>query len=507
MFGDVRGTRTDKALQFLGIPYAKPPTGDLRWRSPESPAQWSPDIYNATTRPPGCPQKYCTKYLPDSGCPTETSEDCLYLNVWTPLEGTNTMKYPVMVFFHGGAFKWGYPSAEVYDGNNIVSHGEVVLVTVAYRIGLLGFLYTGDREDDCHGNYGIQDQRLALNWVRENIQNFGGDPGKVMAFGESAGAQSVFIHMLSPKSYGLFQSAAVQSAPFGIPYRTKLQALGVANAIYLLLGCFIGDVKCLRSKSVEEIDEAQEKSMLTLTSFKVINYFEPIGPIIDEDENPLQPMEALRKNKVRNIPTILGTLKDEGRMFIHGILNTSMPPLLYEAALGVFKPSHFFQINREYPLQEGVNDLRDTLGQLATDYLFTCSNRNVSRLRAKDNMETYRFVFEHAAEYPSASADHSFCEGHVCHAAELPYLFGNFIGRNVTEDEIRLSREMMTYWTNFAHTSNPNYGMRVPDIRWPTYEYQTSKKATMHFITPRDELIESYRDDFCDFWDTVEYEK
>jgi carboxylesterase type B len=328
-----------------------------------------------------------------------------------------------------------------------------------------------------------------------------------MLFGESAGAQSVFIHMVSPKSYGLFHSAAVQSAPFGIPYRTKLQALGVANAIYLLAGCFIGDVKCLRSKSAEEIDEAQEKSMLAPTSLKVINYFEPIGPIIDDEENPLQPMEALRQNKVRNVPTILGTLKDEGRMFIHGFLNTSLPPVLYEVALGIFKPSHFFQINKEYPLPSGEKDLRDTLSQIATDYLFTCSNRNVSRLRVKHNMETYRFVFEHASDYPSPTSDHSFCEKHVCHAAELPYLFGNFLGRNVTENEINMSREMMSYWTNFAHTGNPNNGRSVPDIKWPAYEYENSKNATMHFITPKDELIENYRDDFCDFWDTVDYEK
>lgn len=328
-----------------------------------------------------------------------------------------------------------------------------------------------------------------------------------MLFGESAGAQSTFIHMLSPKSEGLFHRAAVQSAPFGVPYRTKLQALGVANSIYLHTGCFIGNVKCLRSKTVDEINEAQEKSMLSLTSLKVINYFEPIGPIIDAEENPYQPMEALRENKIRNIPTLIGTLKDEGRMFIHGLLNTSLPPLLYEAALGIFKPSHFFEINKEYPLPAGEKDLRDTLGQLATDYLFTCSTRNVSRLRVKYNMETYRYVFDHASDYPSPTKDHSFCEGHVCHAAELPYLFGNFIGRQVSNEEKQLSKSLMTYWTNFAHTSNPNSGVTVPDIKWPSYEYENSGKSTMHFITPKDELIDSYRDELCDFWDTVDYEK
>ncbi|WAR11767.1 D2-like protein, partial [Mya arenaria] len=386
-----------------------------------------------------------------------TSEDCLYLNVWTPLDANVTSGYPVMAFLHGGAT----------------------------------------------GNYGILDQRLALQWIQTNIDAFGGDPFKVTLFGQSAGAQSVFIHVMSPPSNSLFRAAIVESAPFAVPYRTKDEARLLATKFRELLKCREGDFQCLLNKTVEEINDAQQDVTFKITGGKLDEYFEPIGPVVDGVDVPMQPMAAARLGKFRKLPLMLGTVTEEGRLFVYGAWKLNLKRTEYEAALAAIHPSHFEEVETEYPPSD-VPDLRDELCEVVTDYLFTCATRNVSENILKGgNSSTFLYVFDHATNGTGGWGKDTFCEGHVCHAEELAYIFQNSWVKG-TPDEGTLSQLMVLYWSNFAHSMNPSVGPRSPLLRW--FPYSPGSKTIMHFKTPTPECITQFRKQQCDFWDTVGYE-
>lgn len=501
-YGYIRGVQTDKTLQYLGIPYASPPVGALRWVPPHSPLPWKPDVYNATIVMPGCPQKYCTEYLPNTSCPVETSEDCLYLNIWTPLNAANTSGYPVLVFIHGGSFRWGSGGMTVYDGNNLASEGHVIVVTIEYRLGLLGFLYTGDGPFDAHGNYGIRDQRKALQWVQANIAQFGGDPEKITIFGQSAGSQSVFIHMMSSKTAGLFRAAVLESAPFAVPYRTKKEALELTDKVLKLLNCNRKTtIECLRNKTVDEINDVEDEITLKLTGRKLNEYYEPIGPIIDGNELTIQPMIAAATGKYRKMPIIIGTVSEEGRSFVYGAWKKNLTLDEYRAALGIVHPQHFEEIEKFYAPKPELYDYRDDLSQVITDYLFICAVKNSTRHFVNITSDkVFLYLFEHATVVKGGWGKDSFCEGHVCHSEELRYVFNNQIV-NTTADENTLSETMVSYWSNFAYTNDPNIGPLPVSLRWPTFHYNDS--TTMHFKTPINELISDYRNDYCTFWNNI----
>jgi len=222
-FGQIQGTLNGNVYQFLGIPFAKPPIDSLRWKAPRLPDGWN-DILPTTAFAPMCPQKNFAQ-----GDTTSTimgSEDCLYLNVWTPQLGAGNKA--VMVFIHGGGNQQGGASetaggTQLYFGKNLSERGDVVVVTIQYRLGALGYLVHGGLEaengNNVSGNYGVLDQILALKWVQNNISNFGGDPSNVMIFGESAGGVNVGNLLTTPMAKGLFQRACIQSAaPVINPY-------------------------------------------------------------------------------------------------------------------------------------------------------------------------------------------------------------------------------------------------------------------------------------------------
>ena len=214
--GQIQGQMNGNIYEFLGIPFATPPVGDMRWKAPVEPDDWT-EILNTTDFSPVCPQK---KYEQgDTTATMEGDEDCLYLNVWSPQLDAGDL--PVMVFIHGGGNQQGGASQEtggtvMYDGKNLAERGNVVVVTIQYRLGPLGFLVhpglDAENEEGISGNYGILDQILALKWVQKNISLFGGDPDKVMIFGESAGGVDVGDLLVSPLAAGLFSRAVIQSA-------------------------------------------------------------------------------------------------------------------------------------------------------------------------------------------------------------------------------------------------------------------------------------------------------
>ncbi|XP_045194483.2 cAMP-regulated D2 protein-like [Mercenaria mercenaria] len=384
-YGKIQGVQTSKSRAFLGVPYAAPPVGEMRWRPPEHPSPWS-GILDATAVKAGCYQLACASMNPPILCPKQVSEDCLYLNIWTPVNASAESRLPVMVFIHGGNFVHLSGGSLLFRGEDFVSKGQVILVNVDYRLGAFGFLVTGDKAEDAKGNYGIKDQRMALQWVQENIKTFGGDPTKVTLFGQSAGAQSTAIHLSNGKANGLFRNAIVESAPFDIRYKTKEEVLLLGDFIAEFVNCTGADITCLRTRSAADIALAEHEVRSVITSPFLLELFEPIGPWIDGDEVKMEPIDSAHKGQFQNIPILMGTLSEETRIFVY---EAWKKPLRLQTYLGIVllaDPKKSLQILDKYPPNKST-DCRDTLQELATDLIFTCTARNVTQ-----SLQTFTLV-------------------------------------------------------------------------------------------------------------------
>ncbi|WAR06075.1 D2-like protein [Mya arenaria] len=343
---------------------------------------------------------------------------------------------------------------------------------------VFGFLYTGSKPGDAEGNYGIRDQRLALQWVQQNIKYFGGDPTMVTLFGQSAGGQSIPVHLMAKDSKDLFRNVIIESAPFDIPFKTKTEATYLASTVIGLLNCTdAGDdyMSCLRSKSTDELAEAQHDSRTKPTSLKVLDFFEPLGPFVDGDVVPFEIITAIYGNKLRQVPTMIGTLSEEARIFVYEAWGKPLTLPEYIAVLFATYPSHLGEMLQQYP-PSADGDNRDILT---------------------------RYVFNHAFSFPGWGK-FSYCEGHVCHGEEIAYVFhsADRSGFDFSADEERLSDELIAYWTNFAYTSDPNSGPHKINISWPTYD---SNSTMLQFQTPKSASIQNYLKNKCDFWDSIGY--
>jgi carboxylesterase type B len=330
----------------------------------------------------------------------------------------------------------------------------------------------------------------------------------VTLFGQSAGAQSTFIHLMSPKTdSSLFRAAIIESAPFAVPYREKDEALFLTSRFRKILRCPEIDImSCMRAKSVEEINDAQEEISVKVTAGKFNEYYEPIGPIIDGTDLTTQPLKAATEGKFRKIPMIIGTTTEEARLFVYGAWTRNLTRAEYEAALAIIHPPHFEDIEMFYKPKPDLADYRDDLCVVCTDFIFTCANRNATRnILANSDRAVYQYVFDHATATHGGWGKDSFCEGHVCHAEELGYIFQNQRIGKPTLEETQLAYSMLLYWTNFAYSLDPNIGRFSPVLTWPNYASNTS--ATMHFLTPKNMIFHDYRSTFCNFWDSVGYEQ
>lgn len=324
--GNIIGTSGGKAVNaYLGIPFAESTAGRNRWRAPAPRAPWE-GVLRATRTGPACPQTGETIY--------PESEDCLYLNVWVPAEASPAPR-AVMVFIYGGAFVYGYDAQPLYDGAYTAGNGDVIVVNVNYRVGALGFL-SGVKDaktgEAVNGNFGILDQIAALEWVRDNVASFGGDPEKVTIYGESAGAMSVGIHLVSsPRSKGLFRAAIMESNPLGLPYKNVRQSRAVAREFASNLGCGPDDLACMRAQPAEAVLAAQMQMDMALPAlFHGIRDFLAWSPVVDGDVVVQQPIRAIEDGRLTK-PVILGTNRNEGLLFVEVV----------KSALGWKKVSDF----------------------------------------------------------------------------------------------------------------------------------------------------------------------
>jgi para-nitrobenzyl esterase len=296
--GSVLGFVEDNARGFLGVPYAMSPQNESRWQPPVPAIAWSPYIMQALYDPPGCIQE-CNTDMPPHACPVRTAEDCLFLNVWTPRQDYLVANgpAPVMLFIHGGAFKQGYAGGIdggiIYDASAVVNQTGAIVVAINYRLGALGFLYGGSGSNIV-SNYGLMDQELAMQWVKDNIAAFGGDPTRITLFGQSAGAMSIASHLTRPQSMGLYNAAIMQSDPFALPFRDPSSGLELANVFAKHANCSDGSSSanwtvveaCLMALDADTILNAQLAATTDVLGSlqRLVDIFVPWTPVCEFDE-------------------------------------------------------------------------------------------------------------------------------------------------------------------------------------------------------------------------------
>ena len=490
-YGPISGITEEGALAFKGIPYAKPPVGELRWQAPQPPATWS-QTRMTTDFSPKCPQKNFSP-TQDSAI-TEGEEDCLYLNVWTPaLSG----KRPVLFFIHGGGNQQGSASetingAVLYNGKFLASRKDVVVVTINYRLGALGFMahpaVAAASNSKTSGNYGTMDQVLALEWVKNNIAKFGGDPDNVMVFGESAGAVNTSLLLTVPSAKGLFHRAGIQSgSPVASPY---LAGENIGKSFASRMGCATGtldqQLQCLKALPISKIIAELESP---LAGGKVSLGW---GPVVDGLIIPKDPISVILTGQHHKMPVMLGSNADE--------MSASSPPVVTPAQVRTLFDSYVPEAYEAegltlYPPGTTNAQARQSYIQTLTDAQFTAPARRMAKgLDIFQTEPVWRYLFSHAqaglgAFYGSA------------HGLELPFIFqsveetsygkGAFFNNN---DRV-VAKAMMDYWTNFARTGNPNgTGITV----WPLYDYQ--KDPYLDIKSPV-ASAEGLRTQKSDYWD------
>jgi para-nitrobenzyl esterase len=465
--GRLAGERSGDLFVFRGIPYAQPPVGPLRWRLPEPAEAWT-GVREATHFAPICPQAPTQIEALLGGSLGAQSEDCLYLNVWTP--GCDGGRRPVMVWIHGGAFVIGAGSQSIYNGRHLAAR-DCVVVTLNYRLGVFGFLNLADGTGESEfgsGAEGIADQVLALHWVKQNIAAFGGDPENVTVFGESAGAMSIGVLLSIPATRGLFHKAIAQSGAAHIGYDRERSAR-VARA-------FVEELGNPPASALHEIPYGAlvKAQIALLADLRQGNDTRKLGavafqPTIDGSLVPGRPIDVIRAGEGHNVPLLTGTTKDEWRLF------SSASPRLRLMSRSTFESRvHAIAGEAAPALLAAYADgtTFDRFNALMTDKVFAMPAIALAEaLRAPAHM--YRF------DWCSR-----FLGGVMgsCHALELGFVFGtynagmaaSFFGSGPAADA--LADTMMDCWTAFARSGNPETGGSGP---WP--EYAEESRAVMIF--------------------------
>ena len=440
--GPVRGASADGVDRFLGIPYAAPPVGPLRWQPPQPAARWFAPR-DGTQFANHCPQP------PSPFGIASTTEDCLFLNVFTPSDAhrdhgvDGEHRLPVMVWIHGGALVVGM--SDGYDPTRLVQHG-VVVVTMNYRLGALGFLahpaLSAESPDGISGNYGILDQQAALQWVQRNIGAFGGDPARVTIFGESAGGLSVHTQLASPLAAGLFRGAIVESGAYALAQSPLATAEAAGEVLAEQVGCGDQTASCLRAVPAAAFFAPQGSGASPVVDGKVL--VQPIGA-------------AFAAGEFNRVPVMEGSNRDEWRLFValNGELVTGHPLTAAEypgaiAALGIPPSVAFFYPLAAYPSPSIA------FGALGTDAVFACSGRKVARLLSPYvSTFAYEFADENAPQnfLPPVSFPYG-----ASHASEIQYLFDipSSFPATLDADQLALAEAMVTYWTSFAKNLDPN---------------------------------------------------
>ncbi|KAL8565355.1 hypothetical protein ACOMHN_029050 [Nucella lapillus] len=471
--GRVQGTLRSGAVHFMGIPYAIA----HRFQYPfPSVSAWQ-GIRNASHPGPQCPQS-CPPVIRDLYClpDDQSSESCLTLNIFRPAYNLpSDQAFPVMVFIHGGGFQSGSGGAPLYTGDYLARVGGVILVTINYRLGALGFLPIFNSYDDVIGNFGFRDQQVALQWVKRNIANFEGDPNKVTLVGEEAGCQSVGLHLTSFNSDPFFHAAIMHSCPFTLPFRSKIESHQMAADFAKALGCNENDVTCLRRKSVDAILQAQRRVSDGISSRSAsLGKFQVWGPTVDKSNvyysNLLE--EVTRANMVNAKPIMLGYVSEEGKTTVYREFPLPVTNSYYEGLVRSMFPDKWGQIagTAQAPYHSNtLTDARTQMVRFLDDFVYICPAHRFATEVEKSFLggspKLWMYEFEAKVMWsPGGSAwppgGETYCRNDVCQGLDLLYLFNpSTIPKTQRVRTAGLTKAMTLYWTNFVKHHNPN-GLR-----------------------------------------------
>ena len=494
--GPLRGIISGHVDEYLGIPYAAPPVGNLRWMPPQPYGRW-PGVLQATEFGNECPQK---------GDAVIGSENCLFLNVYAPqAQKKRGPHLPVMVWIHGGGLS--AESGDIFDPSPLVEHGNVIVVTINYRLGLLGFFAHPaiDNEGHPRGNYGLMDQQFALRWVRQNIRGFGGNNRLVTIFGQSAGGLSAFCNLASPTAKGLFQRAIAESGSYAglTDYLGAIVPVAVGEtvgtpsvpsgvALATTLGCPSQTAECLRNISPADLVGLH------------LNTFNFVYPFIDGTVLTQTPKAAFASGQFNRVPVISGTTHDEWRLFVAAQHDLSGAPLTnseYATAVeALFGPIVGPMVLELYPLPASppADAASLALSASGTDGIFSCPARLADQSLSR-YVTTYAYEFNDENVPPEIGFENvSFPLG-AYHDSEQLYLMNVSLfplPPNFTPEQQQLSQAMIIYWTKFAKTGDPN-SAGVPT--WPPYG---SAADQFQSLIPPDPTVESSfaTDHRCTFW-------
>ena len=444
--GLVQGSTEDQLLVYRGIPFAAPPVGDFRWRAPQPAPAWE-GVLQAT--------KFGPSPIQGSGSGPGMSEDCLYLNVWTPAKSASD-HIPVLVWIYGGGFRAGSTSEPTYSGEKLARKG-VVLVSIAYRVGQLGFLahpeLSAETTNHVSGNYGLLDMIAGLQWVRNNIAAFGGDPDQVTIFGESAGGIAVSMLCASPLAKGLFQGAISESGgSFGPPRPTTLPGENLKR----LSDAERAGEAYTRKAGVSSIAELRKLAPAQLPPGRGLGTSWPIidGWVIPDDQYKLY-----AAGKYNDTPILVGYNSDEGASF--------SPPKTtedYIASVNARYGKFAEALIKAYPPGTGV--VAKTARDLSRDAAFGWQTWTWARLQAKTGKsKVFYYYFDQHPEYPEDSPRAGYG---TPHGADVAYVFAHLNANNprTTKADLAISDAVSTYWVNFAKHGDPN-GEGLPD--WPAF--------------------------------------
>ncbi len=461
--GKIKGVQESNLQRFFGIPFAKPPIGDLRFLEPQQLDSWD-DVKDATEF--GSIPHQNNPDIPPLG--QKEDEDCLYLNIWTP--AADNKARPVMFWIYGGGFIIGASSRSRLNGANLAVHGDVVIVNFNYRVGALGFINL----PGITPNIGILDQIKALKWVKENIDKFGGDPNNITIFGESAGAVSVSILLTNPAAKGLFHKAIMESGcasprDFAVRKGTEkfLSKLGIEK----------GDINALREVPIKKLMRIQRKVSGTMLELAK----NPFNPFVDGKIIPEHPLEIIRRGEAFFVPILIGYNKDE-MGFIPIILKqadeSKAKPIIdmiktqfYESGVKEQELDLLLNIYKKEIEEKYPKIPYKYLGALLTDVIFRIPIIRNLEAYIKHQPNAYSYIFTYGSRINNMAL----------HTIEIPFVFGNLNTRDIADGGIEINKEskvleknVMDAWVAFAQTGNPSHD-GLP--KWTAYDLKT--RSTM----------------------------
>jgi len=487
--GLISGVLADGVRSYKGIPFAAPPTGELRWKAPQPVVAWT-GVRECNDFAPECPQAPYPAGSMYASAPQKQSEDCLYLNIWTAAKASE--KRPVMVWIHGGALTRGSGANRVYDGTALAKKG-VVLVTLNYRLGPLGYLahpeLTAESPHHSSGNYGVLDQIAALKWVQKNIAAFGGDTSRVTIFGESAGSWSVNVLVASPLAKGLFHRAIGESgATFNRASFLKEDKAGMTSAEKV----GVAFAKAAKADSI--------KALRALPAEKIIEFFNNDSegrkfrtqPNVDGWVLPDEIRNIFAERKHNDVPTLIGSNANE--------MTTLTTPAMVPKTLEDFRKrvaTQYGEMVKEFDVAYPAKSDADVAGAFLDslrDTTFTLGMRTWARMTIKGRSKAYLYFFSRVPPNPNSKYLGAY------HAAEIAYVFNNLNKANTAlqETDFKLAEQMSNYWVNFATTGDPN-GKGL--TKWTAYnleqepymDFGNAIQSSNHLLKAQLDFLEQFQ--------------